>query len=290
MTSQLNANKRNNYFSWVQLLFFSVIIVIFFFILFPQKLLRQSLMNNPAPSALSIDYLQSLVKQEPNNIMLKISLAKQLFETGEVQKANNIIEPFITNSPETEAQWNALALYYQIIRSKAFELSEKSSARKQDEAILQAMLLILVNSPYLSANDAAALANDALAFDKPQTAITLYKSSLKSGKNQSVSFYETSAKAALFVSDYKTSAQFYLLAMQNSDTIEQKRFYFMKAVDSLKASGNPASALELAKNNIGNLAKDKSILIYLAKVAIGANQPKIAEYYITQALQLQYEE
>ena len=78
------------------------------------------------------------------------------------------------------------------------------------------------------------------------------------------------------------------MAMKKSTSIDEKRLYYLKALDSLRAGGAESSALEFAQKNIDGLENDKKTLIYLAKLAIWAGKQQVAEQYMNQLLQIKY--
>ena len=156
------------------------------------------------------------------------------------------------------------------------------------ESILKQVLSVLLQSPYLSANEQAHLADDALALDLPEIANSFYKIAIDRHVNRGRAFFVKAARTALFTKDYQKSAQFFILAMKQRPTLKDKRLYYKKAVTSLKLSGVETEALKFAQENIDGLARDTNTLAYLAKLALEAGQQKTAEQYTDQLLQLQY--
>lgn len=290
MTFQYSANKGPLQFKWWQMLLFGVLIIGFLFIIFPQQLFLDALMHDPHPSQVSIGYLKNLIEKDPSNIKLKVYLAEQELQIGEVQNSKKLIEPYISLTPDSELQWKILWLHYQLIRVQAFELNSKSPERIAMEAQLTELLPVITKSPYLSLDQVIKLADDSLAFDRPQYAVKLYKLAISKHKKMPTSFYTNAGKAALYVKDYQSSADFYLLAMQQSVTLDEKRLNYINAINSLKLQGTELVALNFAQKHIDGLKNDKSTLLYLVNVALQASQQKLAEKYVNQLLQLRYQE
>lgn len=289
MTYQFSANKRRA-FSWWQMLLFIVLISGFLIILFPPKSLLNTLLYNSTPSDVSISYLKNLIAKDPSNTDLKLILAQQQFHMGKVQAAKKTILSFINTPTNSDIRWRTLWLIYSITRVEAFEFKEDDPKRAEKVAALIQMLPLLEKSPFLNNEDKASVADDALAFDQPYIANNLYKSLIQLHLKMSVSFYEKAGKAALYVEDYENSAQSYLAAMKASTSIDDKRFYFMKAVESLNFAGVAANTLAFAQKNIDGLKNDNQTLSFLANIALSASRQKDAQEYINQVLQLHYQD
>lgn len=290
MTSQFAVNKKKRPpFGWWQMLVAVVLLIGVMILLFPKKSFVDLLVSNHEPSAVSISYLKNMVDNDPTNRDLRMNLAQQQFKMGQIQEAKTTISSVISFAPSSDFQWNVLWLYYLITRVEAFQLKEKSPDRLEKEAKLRALQIVLARSPLLPTNKQQILANDALAFEQPSVANYLDKKIMAQSK-QPVAFYAEAGKTALYVKDFQGSADFYRLAMEKSGTLEDKRLYYTKALVSLSAAGTDEKALEFAQKNIDGLAKDKSTLIYLTKLALRAGQQKIAAGYINQLLQLKYQD
>lgn len=289
MTSRFDANKKRH-LVWWEILLFAILIIGFLVILFPPKLFIQSLMNNPVPSEVSVSYLKSLIAKDKNNIPIKIVLAEQLIKLGQVAEAKSIIQPYVGETPKTEQQWNLLFVFYEIMRIETFAMPLGSAQRVKNTKILQSLLPALMRSPYLTAEQAGVMAEDSLAFDFPQLAGAFYKIAIQKNINRPAHFYAQAGQAMLFIGDYQSSADFYLIAMKRSTALTAKRKYYIAGVESLVASGVAGNAFAFAKKNIDGLSTDTETLTYLTQLALKASQQNVADEYISRILQLQYRE
>ncbi len=293
MTSPSNVPKHSSKtrkFAWWHILLFTALLLLLLLFLFPKQLLIKSLINNPNPSALSIIYLRNLAALQPQNMELKLALAEQELKLGNVSNTANIIAPYITLSPHSPEQWKVLWLHYQVTKTQAFALPEKSPVRLADEKILRQLLPILAQSPDSNVQMIDSLAQDALALGEVKTALILYKTAAKFPGHNSPEFFAQAGKTALFISDYQDSAEFYLLAMQKSTSIDDQRNYFIAALKSLMAGAKFNDALKFSEKNINGLAKDPTTLIFLAKMALSADKPDVAQRYIKRVLQFKSSE
>jgi tetratricopeptide (TPR) repeat protein len=291
MTSRFDVTKKKRPFVWWQILCFSGLLIGFLLIIYPPKRFINSIMNSQIPSEVSINYLKNLITKDPDNIPIKVVLAKQEIQLGRVNDARAVIEPYVNQIPHSALQWNILWLYYQITRIEAFALKENDPQRIKKSDILKALLTTLMKSPYLTGEQAALMAEDSLAFNFTENAASFYKIAINDKHiKKSARFFAQAGKAMLYVKDYQNSSDYFLMAMQHSMTLEQKRKYYINAVDSLVSGGITSTALTFAAQHIDGLTSDPVTLIYLSKLALKANQQKAAEHYISSVLQLQYRE
>ncbi len=280
--------KQPPLFSWWLILLFSGIALGCLFLLFPRHLLLSQMKNGNNASPLTVEYLKDLVIRYPENMDYKISLVQQEVAMNHFSAAQRMITHYLELPLTEKARWKLQLIQYQIIRTRTFALRAHSVARSAQEQILEQWLFVLKNAPYLTAKEAAFLGHDALALNLPQLALGFYKQVLHSKQTMPASFYAQAGKAALFVSDYQTSADFYLMAMQRYQSKAQKKKSFINAINSLSAGGLPGQALELAQKHINSVPQDKDLLLFLVNTALRGNQPKTAEEYMTQIIRLQF--
>lgn len=291
MNFQSNAPKpapKTWKLAWWHILLFAALLLAASLLLFPQKLLIDALTKNGQPSQLAVVYLRNLAAMKPQDIDLHITLAKQELGLGNLKNADLTVKPFLTDSPQTPAQWQAVSIHYQVLRSETYAFPEKSPERAQGESQMKQVLYVLARDANLTAEEAKSFARDALSIDNAALAVTFYDLAIKSDPSQTSEFFANAGKVALYANDYQNSAKFYILAMTHSDNFNQKRDYYIAAMNSIMASGQSATVMTFAEKNIDGLANDQQTLLFLAKMALRANDSKAAQNYIKQALQIQY--
>ena len=287
--SSANLNK-SRIFPWWKILLFGGLFLATLYFLFPPALFLKSIETNPEPNQLTAVYLKNLIEKYPHNVDLKISLGEQELSEGHLPEAEKIINTYYTQTPKTDLEWKVFWLHYLLLRTKTYALENSDATRKVQEAQLAALIPAFLHSPVLTIDEITILADDALANDNSQLAVDLYKKAETLPNQKTIAFYEQAAKAALFAKSYQDSANFYLEAMGESTTLPQKKLFFMKAVDSIQEAGSASVALGFARKHVAGLEHDQDVLIYLAQLALSANDTQGAEGYIKEALKLEYRE
>lgn len=290
MNSPSNANRKS-ILSWWHFIVLFLLLSGLLWIFFPKNFFIKSIVSTEKPSLLSVSYLKNLVEKNPDNLEWKILLAEQEISIGKLDEAKAFLLPWVSMTPNTPFQWKVLWLYYRITREEAFALKENSEARLLKMKTLKILATKLSESQDLKPKEKLMLASDALAMEMPAVANFLYQETLlKSKDSYSPHFFAKAGSTALFAKDYEHAATFYLIAMERSVTQDDKRRYFLKAIDSLIKTGDPKRAFTVARKNIDGLEHDKTTNIFMAKLAINAGEQKIAEHYVNFLIQIRYQD
>ncbi|MEQ3622928.1 MAG: tetratricopeptide repeat protein [Marinobacter sp.] len=136
--------RRESFFSLPALVLMGVLISLALYLLFP----RQAVFENPAylekPDALSIAYLEVLLRSDSDNIPLRLSLARALGKTGQLDRADQVLAPLMMQQPVPE---EAFDYYLELQAQRLFAIPEGSQrdARK-DQLFADAQKLI--RQPY----------------------------------------------------------------------------------------------------------------------------------------------
>ncbi len=290
MRSRLSANKnrgKNFILKWWHFLIFFAISLIILYYVIPQNSML-SYLQHSKPNAVSLAYLRNLVARNPKEPTYKILLANQELSLGNVADAEKLVTPYYTLNPTNKLQWDALWSQYLITRTKAYALNKNDPTRNQLENQLKEIVNKLAYSPYLNADELASVANDAVSLGSVRTGVTLYQRLATLNTDIPASYFADAAKVALFISDYRASANLYFAAQEHTNDITQKRNYFINGLKSLQSGNLNDQALSAAKQHIGILAHDPLTLDYLAKIAITAGKPDMALKFVEQMLQLQH--
>lgn len=130
------------------------------------------------------------------------------------------------------------------------------------------------------------LAADALSIDNSAMALVFYEQILKEQPNQSIYFYARVAATALWAKQCTKSAEYYFMAQQRSVTLDDKRYFFIKALKGLFQCNEYELALQLAAKNIDGLKHDALTYQILTDLAIKADKPAKAKDFVLKLLEL----
>ncbi|MFL9925599.1 tetratricopeptide repeat protein [Herbaspirillum lusitanum] len=258
-------------------------------LVFPQVSLQQRLATANAsgrPDLLTVEYLKVFLKAQPGNDELRLELIKQLVALGQLDDARRQLAQ-LRLVQDSALRFQAAWMEYRIRQQETFALAEGSAQRTQQMAELRARLHDLLNYA-LSADQLLGLSQDALALGDSQSARQAFARLLQDKDHLKLSGADALSlgKQSLGMGDYRSSAAFYLMAMESAGSLETRRAHFLTALRTLQAGGLYAEALETADRNLGPLGKDKETLLFLTRLAQSANRPDAAQRYVKQLLQL----
>ena len=153
--------------------------------------------------------------------------------------------------------------------------------RRQKEFIEQ--LRILSRSPRFD-DRLEHFAAKAYAMGEIHLARNLYLRLITSDRPRNLNWYRQIAVLALADSQPAMAGRILLLGLDLTPTPEQRRILFLEAMRHFQAANRLEEALNAARLRLGSLADDPVTLEALARLALAANRPDIAEYYVSLLL------
>lgn len=285
--SRYKITKR--FVRWWQILGFIVVAMFLLWFFFPQDELLQDIAQQQQADKIARQYLHNLVDLYPQKKEYNLLLIEQDLKFGKLSKAVAAIMPFLVKKPTTKTDWQALMLYYEILRVETYAKPEVSYARKQGLLKMRDLIAILKQGQ-LNAEDLLRVGDDLVEMGENKSALEVYQRVLvlrdKKCIEDCAQLYAAAGRFMLAYSDYKASAEFYFLAQVNAKTLAAQRDYFMAAVKSLQSGNLLDLALAEGRKHIRNLADDKDTLLFLSNLALAANKPKLAHDFMKRVVRL----
>jgi hypothetical protein len=274
---------------WWQMLGFLIVSLFLLFFFFPKEQLLHNIAQQRRADVIARQYLQHLVTLYPKEKNYTLLLIEQKLQAGELSGAISAIMSLVVEQPKTEIDWKALSLYYKILRVQTYAKPEVSYARRQGIQKMRELITVLQRGP-LNAEDLLMIGDDLVKMDNPQAALSVYQRLLtlpqKQCAHDCAELYAAAGRFMLGYRNYRGSAAFYFLAQDSAEALDKKRNYFMLAVKSLQAGDLLELAVTESNKNVGDLVNDKQTLIFLSRLALAANKPKLANDYVNRILRL----
>lgn len=262
---------------------FSASLIVTLIFLYPKNSLTAELKALQKPDRVARQYLISLHHLHPNNMTLKIELAKQRVAAGEEKQAISGLYPYVQKYPKTAQEWQIAYLYFQAIASQTFALKPSDPDRQANTILLREQLNVLQYAP-LSARSLLFIANVATATNEKEIAAKIYSDVAKNAKTLSTAELVQAAKYALGVGAYRATADLYFSAQQKATTLAKRREYFLAGVKTLQSGNLMDAAINAALQHFGDLKNDQQTLVALTKVALAANKPDVAQQFIRKVI------
>lgn len=136
--------KRESFFSLPALILMGALVALVLYLLFPRQWLFEDPDYIETADNLPIAYLNVLLRSDPDNIALRLSLANALVAAGQLERADKILQPLLSQQPVME---QAFADYLELQRQRIFAVPEGPTRHaRQDQ--LYAAAQKLLRQPY----------------------------------------------------------------------------------------------------------------------------------------------
>jgi len=257
-------------------------------LLYPRQDLERRLATSTASTdiALSVIYLQNLLRSDPGNAQLRLLLVRQHMRLGEYPEARAALQALHASQDgpvARERAWLDWELDYAEYIAIPPEQDDLRAPRREP---LRQGLRALAQYDWPSERQTqlrlwgAQLHEPTVAAQHAEPAVDPHD------PNASARQYEQAAREALGVSDYQRCADLYLLARRATPDPQRAKAYFLAALDALQSGNRPADALALGEREIGPLIDDPQVLLRMTQLARAAARPDVADRYARKLLRL----
>lgn len=253
---------------------------------FPKDTLLRQVASTDKASQLTADYLSNIVSAYPTKYRLRLALIEQHVLLGQYDLADSELKSLLDSNAKKAVKDKGHWLSYEITKARMYA-STKPTLRQQYRQQLITDIKSMTQAN-LTPSQLLQLATDAQSLNDQELLRQLYSRLAELRRHQNPKWYQRSAQIALGIGDYTNAADFYFLAMRHSQSLADKRQNFQAAIGSLQQGNKIQVALMQARQHIGPLAKDTSTLLFMTRIAMSANKPKLAEQYISRALKLRH--
>lgn len=278
-----NGRERLHLLGWQRIAVLAAVIAAVMVVLYPRDRLIEEVSKSEAQDTLSRNYLDNLLKTEPENPKLLIKRAEAQIDAGREREAEQLLLD-LDRQPDSTLRIDAAQTMLKLREKQLFAQPPDSRQRQQRLAAVHRALVALGDLP-LDLTQRAQLARKAVTHSVGDLAMRLYRAlAEETGGDSAVGWIEESAKAAQSLGRYHDAATLYFEARQRSTAESRRTANFQAGVRALQAGNLPLEALKAAENELGDLADDPEILLFVVRVARSANRNDRAEIYIRKLL------
>lgn len=251
---------------------------------FPYRTLEARLSTVTDLDELAIAYLRVWLRAEPDDVALRLVLARQKMFDAQYRGALNELET-VLRSPDPKLRRAALLMMAEINERIAFAAPEGSAER---EAAMRQVATTLERIVALTTKleDALPLIPRALAVGSNALALRIYEQLWNTTRSLPAAQCREAARLALAQGDYEAAAQWHLRARSQAKTLDDERRAFLDALRTLQSGNLYDEAFRIADETIGRLAYDRATLLYLTRLARAANRIELADRYARRLLEL----
>ena len=259
-----------------------VVIAALLVIVFPRKLLIQQRDYAGEATAISVAYLQALLRSQPDATNVRINLVRQLLELGQLDAARKALEPLENSSAGLgpEIDW----LSFRILTERYLSLPAGAPERARLEPQVSAKLRALVGKD-IPTDHLERLAKLALAIEQPGTASRLYEQLSAEQPERAVHLLTLAGKWARAAGESDRAAALYWQVVRNGDDA-QSRAAADELIRTRLAQNAPDKALDAVQALLPRFPRDTALLTQGTRVALAADRPDSALEFGLRRLRL----
>lgn len=270
-----------------QLPLIAVLMLGVFALIFPREALVERLYGQSQLDALTMAYVESLQRTEPDNPNLAILLARTQQHELPIERLEQLLLPLLEQggSDQQQEAYRLLIAGYQ----RALQQAATAAQRGAMVAHVRKRLLAMRNQ-VLSQEQAVELAF--LAFKAEDLPLGLEYLQLSGNQGQAAIARRMAAQGreALGLGQYQLASGFYRLARAQASNRQEARQWFHDSVAALMASQSYSQAMQVAAEDMQDLNDDAQTLRYLTRAALAAGEPQQAAHYARLLLRVQEED
>ena len=259
-----------------------VVIAALLIIVFPRKLLIQQREYAGEATAISVAYLQALLRSQPGDTNVRINLVQQLLELGQLDAARNALEPLETGKTNLgpDVDW----LSFRILSERYLSLPTGAPERARLEPRVSAKLSALVGKD-IPKGHLERLARLALAIEHPGTASRLYEQLAEEEPERAIPLLTLAGKWALAAGESDRAASLYWRVVRNGDDA-QSRVAADELIRARLAQNAPDKALDAVEALLPRFPRDTALLAQGTRVALAAGRTDSALQFSLRRLRL----
>jgi polysaccharide biosynthesis protein PelB len=256
-----------------------VALLILLMLVFPNKQLFEELLSRSPNDALSIAYLENLLRSDQNNMDWRLLLAGAQAEHIPYSELELLLQPiWQLGNASQQQRARQIRLHGMGI---AYQSGTVLFPETEIDKLLQQALAESNNATQL-----IRLADNVILFGRNEMALTIYQRLAQLAPQHYRKYLFKAAEQSLGLGRYRLAADLYFLARKRAP-LPQARRYFRLAIGALMADNRYKEALRDADRYLGDLKRDPETLRFLIRTARAANSNKTAAQYARMLLVLE---
>ena len=241
-----------------QILIFGLTVLLILLLVFPGQILHRRLEHTETSDSLTVAYLLAWLKAKPEDNHLRLQLARHLLATGQADRAWDTLQPLLAAPPlDDRDRYRAELLHLDLLERRLWREKPGSLAFMHLQGDYMTVLRALAANPQFEdrlvwfAGRAEAMGDASLARAEGNTAM---------------------------------AGRVLMTALDLTERPEHRQQLLMQALRDLQAANRLEEALRMAELHLGPSAHDPAVLEFLARLALAANRPDLAQGYVARLL------
>jgi len=213
-----------------------IVFSLILFLLHPKDLLTKQVLAEQSNYDLSMLYLKNMLKNDPSNEILMLTLANQAIKSNKKDLSFRLLK-LLRNSKNKEIKSKAYILSYKIAKEDYFYLKSKHQVQEQQKKYvgLQDIFSVIMSEHFYTKSEIKQLYKEAYFLDDKNSAYHLVQALLKENPNN-VKLLSDAFYISYGFKEYKQSISYLnslvLLDKEHKDKWIKERYYLISSVYS----------------------------------------------------------
>ncbi|MBA1146376.1 tetratricopeptide repeat protein [Ectothiorhodospiraceae bacterium WFHF3C12] len=253
-------------------------------LVFPHQLSLRAVDYIERPTAVSLAYLQALVRAYPEDDWLRLQLARQYREIGQFPQANVVLQPLLGPEaglvPDLAAQVRWLKA--RLDHDRMLTLPVGSPRRAELQRSLRRQLETLASSERADAQDLRWLAQTALTLNRPRLAAQVYERLAEMPEENRADRLMAAGRWYLAANAFELAVDAYRRVLSGDGAADRRVEAGLALVRTWLAAGRPERAWQEAESLLTRFPGNISLLELAQQAALQAGDPRRALAFAQQ--------
>jgi len=283
-------HKKMYVASYKEIIIGFIVFSLILFLLYPKDLLTKQVLAEQSNYDLSMLYLKNMLKNDPSNETLMLTLANQAMKSNKKDLSFRLLK-LLKNSKNKEIKSKAYILSYEIAKEDYFYLKSKHQTQKQQKkyAELQGIFSVIMSEHFYTKSEIKQLYKEAYFLHDKNNTYHLIQGLLKDNPND-ITLLSDAFYISYDFKDYEQSISYLnrlvLLDKEHKAKWTKERYYLISSVYSY----TKAEAYIIAHAQDSKYWSDKLIQFYLQhKKYTKASQVYINQFHKASSISQQRE-
>ncbi|MGG1946934.1 tetratricopeptide repeat protein [Trinickia sp. NRRL B-1857] len=245
--------------------------------------LRGKIVDNAAPSELTVAYLEAWLRSAPNDPVYLSALANQYLALGRCNEAHASAARLSALGVQRSRR-EAIQIELRCDEQRAFAAPADSPRRAALLVRIAGELDVAAREDW-SAAELDALASQALSVGAPAIAARYQARLSQVDPRRRTYWQKQSARQWLAAGEYGRAAAAYFAAQAGASNLDEARAAFIAGVRALQAGNLLNEALAQAQAHLSGLENDRQSLEVLLQLARAAHRPDLVDRYARALMQ-----
>ena len=238
---------------------------------FPFKRLSEQLLHADLNQALAERYIIVLLKTDPGNAELRLTLIRQLIRNGKLDEAEAWLET--VRSGDRGADYEIARLDLQLTRIRQLPKADPSARL----AILKALTQLATAS--VSPRQIEELGDMAVALRDDGLALRFYQRLARTDSGLDSRVLAKKGDYLLGLGRYRLAAEMYFLAQGSALSADARLQFLLRGLRTLQAGGFLKEAVAAGERRGTEFLQQREYLIFMIRLALAANDPATADRF-----------